>query len=187
MCSGTTPTPPVTQVQATDGKTHYPFLRCSHVTEAVGASSEVRETDREIAPGPGHRRREGLRRPLRSTSVHGLGQEHLRSKGVPADESEPHVGVIVAQKSVLRLRKTIAARAHRLRATQSPPTNADVRRRMGPRGAGLFCAMHDPASAVLRRNRPTSEAPQGATTPLPGSSRCAQSADGVVSALHKAH
>ena len=105
---------------------------------------------------------------------------------MPADESEPHVGVIVAQKSVLRLRKPIAARAHRLRATQSPPTNADVRRRMGPRGAGLFCAMHDPASAVLRRNRPTSEAPQGATTPLPGSSRCAQSAEGVVSALHMA-
>ena len=103
---------------------------------------------------------------------------------MPADESEPHVGVIVAQKSVLRLRKPIAARAHRLRATQSPPTNADVRRRMGPRGAGLFCAMHGPASAVLRRNRPTSEAPQGATTPLPGSSRCAQSAEGVVSTLH---
>ena len=76
--------------------------------------------------------------------------------------------------------------AHRLRATQSRPTNAEVRRRMSPLGAGFLRAMRDPASAVLRQNRPTSRAPQDARTPLPGTSRCAQSAGGVVSALHMA-
>ena len=103
-----------------------------------------------------------------------------------ADGSEPHVGAILAQKTVLRLRKPIAAPAHRLRATQSRPTNAEVRRRMSPLGAGFLRAMRDPASAVLRQNRPTSRAPQDARTPLPGTSRCAQSAGGVVSALHMA-
>lgn len=103
---------------------------------------------------------------------------------MPADGSEPHVGAILAQKTVLSLRKPIAACAHRLRATQSPPTNADVRRRMGPLGAGLLRTMHDPASAVLMWNRPKSEAPQGAATLLPGTSRCAEIANEVVATLH---
>jgi hypothetical protein len=105
---------------------------------------------------------------------------------VPVAGSEAHVGAILVQKTVLSLRKPIAARAHRLRATQSPPTNADVRRRMGPLGAGLLRAIHDPASEVLMWNRPKSEAPQGAATLLPGTSRCAEIANVVVAALHMA-
>jgi hypothetical protein len=103
---------------------------------------------------------------------------------VPADVSEPHVAAIRARKIVLSPRKPIAALAHRLRATQSPPTNAEVRMRMGPLGAGLLRAMHDLASAVLMRNRRTSEAPHGAVTPLPGTSRCAETASKVVITLH---
>lgn len=99
---------------------------------------------------------------------------------MPADVSEPHVAAIRARKIVLSPRKPIAALAHRLRATQSPPTNAEVRMRMGPLGAGLLRAMHDLASAVLMRNRRTSEAPHGAVTPLPGTSRCAETASKVV-------
>ena len=105
---------------------------------------------------------------------------------MPADVSEPHVAAIRARKIVLSPRKPIAALAHRLRATQSPPTNAEVRMRMGPLGAGLLRAMHDLASAVLMRNRRTSEAPHGAVTPLPGTSRCAETASKVVIALHMA-
>lgn len=65
---------------------------------------------------------------------------------MPADESERHVGAIVAQEAALRLQNTIAVLAHRLRATQSPPTNADVRGSMDPPGTGFLPAMHDPAA-----------------------------------------
>ena len=93
----------------------------------MGTSREVHGTHHVIAPGPDRRQREGLHRLLRSSSVHGTGQEHLRSRGVCPD------------------RKSIAVLAHRLRATQSPPAHADVRRRMDQLGEGFLHAMHDPA------------------------------------------
>lgn len=48
-------------------------------------------------------------------------------KGTPANESAPRVGAIVAQEIIPKFRKLLALLAHRLRVTQSPPTNADVR------------------------------------------------------------
>lgn len=61
------------------------------------------------------------------------------------DGNEPYVRAVVAHEAVLRLRKSIAVLAHRLRATQSPPAHADVRRRMDQLGEGFLHAMHDPA------------------------------------------
>ena len=64
---------------------------------------------------------------------------------MPADGSEPYVRAVVVQGTVPRPRKPIAVLAHRLRPTQSPPPNADVRRRMDPLSVGFLHAMDDPA------------------------------------------
>lgn len=104
-------------------------------------SSEVHETCHVIAPGPDRRRREGLGRLLRNPSIHGMGQERLRNRGVPADGSELSIDAVVAHAAVSELRNPIAVLARRLRATQSPPTNADVRGRIDLLDVG-FLALH---------------------------------------------
>lgn len=62
---------------------------------------------------------------------------------MPADGSEQYAFAVVVHEAVLWFRTPIAALAHRLRATQSPPSSADVRRRMDPLSVGFLHAMHN--------------------------------------------
>jgi hypothetical protein len=64
---------------------------------------------------------------------------------LPTQWSEQHVLAVAAHETVLKLPTPIAAFAHRLRTTQSPPENVHVRQRMDPVGAGVLRTLHDRA------------------------------------------
>ena len=65
---------------------------------------------------------------------------------MPADGSELSIDAVVAHAAVSELRNPIAVLARRLRATQSPPTNADVRGRIDLLEVGFLRARHDPVA-----------------------------------------